>query len=140
MPSSYFLISFLTVEDNLNLPLNCLTYSSSFLSLGPAPLKTLHCFPLSSSSISCSWSPPLSDFDSYEVECRRSDNGELSSALRLAGGVAGVTLERLEAHRKYTVTVRVSSAGHTSIPSTHCTTTMIDRKAPTHTLTHTVFK
>lgn len=112
--------------------------ATSSSSSGPSPLKALHCFPLSSSSISCSWSPPLSDFDSYEVECRRSDDGELSSALRLVGGVAGVTLERLEAHKKYTVTVRVSSAGHSSTPSTHCTTTMIDREAPfPHTLKHT---
>ncbi|AWO98279.1 putative receptor-type tyrosine-protein phosphatase beta [Scophthalmus maximus] len=93
----------------------------------PSPLRSIHCFPLSSSSLSCSWSPPVSDFDSYEVECRRHDDGELTSALRLAEGVAAVTLDRLEAYRKYTVTVRVSSAGHTSLPATHTTVTMIDR-------------
>ncbi|XP_056223519.1 receptor-type tyrosine-protein phosphatase beta-like [Seriola aureovittata] len=93
----------------------------------PSPLKSIHCFPLSSSSLSCSWSPPLSDFDSYEVKCRRHDNGELTSALRLAGGVTAVTLDHLEAYRKYSVTVRVSSAGQTSPPATHTTVTMIDR-------------
>uniref|UniRef100_A0A4W6D1H1 protein-tyrosine-phosphatase n=1 Tax=Lates calcarifer TaxID=8187 RepID=A0A4W6D1H1_LATCA len=93
----------------------------------PSPLKSIHCFPLSSSSLSCSWSPPLSDFDSYEVECRRHDNGELTSALRLAGGVTAVTLDHLDAYRKYSVTVRVSSAGQTSPPATHTTVTMIDR-------------
>ncbi|XP_054480416.1 receptor-type tyrosine-protein phosphatase beta [Anoplopoma fimbria] len=93
----------------------------------PSPLKSIHCFPLSSSSLSCSWSPPPSDFDSYEVECRRHDDGELTSALRLAGGVTAVTLDHLEAYRKYSVTVRVSSAGQTSPPSTHTTVTMIDR-------------
>ncbi|GAA6227007.1 receptor-type tyrosine-protein phosphatase beta-like [Lates japonicus] len=93
----------------------------------PSPLKSIHCFPLSSSSLSCSWSPPLSDFDSYEVECRRHDNGELTSALRLAGGVTAVMLDHLDAYRKYSVTVRVSSAGQTSPPATHTTVTMIDR-------------
>ncbi|XP_069376043.1 receptor-type tyrosine-protein phosphatase beta isoform X2 [Paralichthys olivaceus] len=93
----------------------------------PSPLRFIHCFPLSSSSLSCSWSPPLSDFDSYEVECRRHDSGELTSALRLDEGVTAVTLDHLEAYRKYTVTVRVSSAGHTSLPVTHTTVTMIDR-------------
>ncbi|KAM8739685.1 receptor-type tyrosine-protein phosphatase beta [Acanthopagrus schlegelii] len=93
----------------------------------PSPLRSIHCFPLSSSSLSCSWSPPLSDYDSYEVECRRHDDGELTSALRLAGGVTAVTLDHLEAYRKYSVTVRVSSAGQTSPPATHTTVTMIDR-------------
>lgn len=93
----------------------------------PSPLKSIHCFPLSSSSLSCSWSPPLSDFDSYEVECRRHDDGELTSALRLVGGVTAVTLDHLEAYRKYSVTVRVASAGQTSQPATHTTVTMIDR-------------
>lgn len=95
--------------------------------ISPSPLKSLHCFPLSSSSVLCSWVAPLSDFDSYEVECRRHDDGELTSALRLAGGVTTVTLEHLDAYRKYSVTVRVSSAGHTSLPATHSTVTMIDR-------------
>uniref|UniRef100_A0A673A784 protein-tyrosine-phosphatase n=1 Tax=Sphaeramia orbicularis TaxID=375764 RepID=A0A673A784_9TELE len=93
----------------------------------PSPLKSIHCFPLSSSSLSCSWLPPVSDFDSYEVECRRHDDGELTSALRLAGGVTTVMLDHLEAYRKYSVTVRVSSAGQTSPPATHTTVTMIDR-------------
>ncbi|XP_030575933.1 receptor-type tyrosine-protein phosphatase beta [Archocentrus centrarchus] len=93
----------------------------------PSSLKSIHCFPLSSSSLSCSWSPPHADFDSYEVECRRYDDGELMSALRLVGGVTAVTLDHLEPYRKYSVTVRVSSAGQTSPPATHTTITMIDR-------------
>lgn len=93
----------------------------------PSPLKSLHCFPLSSSSVSCSWTPPASDFDSYEVECRRAEDGELTSALRLAGDVAAVTLDHLDAYRKYSVTVRVSSAGQTSAPASYSTVTMIDR-------------
>lgn len=105
---------------------------SSFL--GPSSLKSIHCFPLSSSSLSCSWSPPHADFDSYEVECRRYDDRELISALKLVGGVTAVTLDHLEPYRKYSVTVRVSSAGQTSPPVTHTTVTMIDREFK-HTLT-----
>ncbi|XP_056280554.1 receptor-type tyrosine-protein phosphatase beta isoform X2 [Pseudoliparis swirei] len=92
----------------------------------PSPLRSLHCLPVSSSSLSCSWTSPLSDFDSYEVECRRHDDGDLTSALRLAAGVTAVTLDQLEAYMKYTVTVRVSSWGQTSPPETHTTITMID--------------
>ncbi|XP_047245590.1 receptor-type tyrosine-protein phosphatase beta isoform X2 [Girardinichthys multiradiatus] len=93
----------------------------------PSPLRSIHCFPLSSSSLSCSWTAPLADFDSYEVECRRHDSGELTSALRLVGGVTAVILDHLDAFRKYSVTVRVSSAGQMSPPATQTTVTMIDR-------------
>ncbi|MEQ2174011.1 hypothetical protein GOODEAATRI_003417, partial [Goodea atripinnis] len=93
----------------------------------PSPLRSIHCFPLSSSSLSCSWTAPLADFDSYEVECRRHDSGELTAALRLVGGVTAVILDHLDAFRKYSVTVRVSSAGQMSPPATQTTVTMIDR-------------
>ncbi|XP_076015968.1 receptor-type tyrosine-protein phosphatase beta [Genypterus blacodes] len=93
----------------------------------PSQLRSVHCFPVSSSSLSCSWSPPLSDFDSCEVECRRHDDGELTAALRLAEGITAITLDRLEAYCKYSVTVRVVSEGLMSPPATHTTVTMIDR-------------
>ncbi|KAK1906415.1 Receptor-type tyrosine-protein phosphatase beta [Dissostichus eleginoides] len=93
----------------------------------PSPLRSLHCFPLSPSSLSCSWSPSLSDFDSYEVECRRHDDGQLTSAKKLSAGVTTVTLDQLEAYRKYMVTVRVTSCGEKSRETTHTTSTMIDR-------------
>ncbi|XP_061524236.1 receptor-type tyrosine-protein phosphatase beta isoform X2 [Phycodurus eques] len=93
----------------------------------PRPLLSLHCAPVSSSSVSCSWSPPASDFDSFEVACRRHDDGELTSALRLGGGVNTVTLDQLDAFRKYAVTVRVWSHGHASAPATRTAVTMIDR-------------
>lgn len=57
--------------------------------------------------------------------------------LRLAEGVTAVTLDHLEAYRKYSVTVRVSSAGQTSPPATHTTITMIDRELHAYTHTHT---
>uniref|UniRef100_A0A3B3TMT4 protein-tyrosine-phosphatase n=1 Tax=Poecilia latipinna TaxID=48699 RepID=A0A3B3TMT4_9TELE len=104
-----------------------LPHLSELRPAGPSPLRSIHCFPLSSSALSCSWTPPLADFDSYEVESRRHDNGELTSNLRLAGGVTAVTLDHLDAFRKYTVTVRVSSAGQTSPAATQTAITMIDR-------------
>ncbi|XP_077450252.1 receptor-type tyrosine-protein phosphatase beta [Stigmatopora argus] len=93
----------------------------------PAPLRSLHCVPASSSSISCRWSPPVSDLDSYEVECRRHNDRELTSASRLEGGVTAVTLERLDPFRKYAVTVRAASHGRTGAPTTCEAVTMIDR-------------
>ncbi|XP_077400603.1 receptor-type tyrosine-protein phosphatase beta isoform X2 [Vanacampus margaritifer] len=97
------------------------------VTISPSPLRSLHCVPVSSSCVSCSWSPPASDLDSYEVECRRHDDGELTSALRLGGKVTTVTLDQLDAFRKYAVTVRVASHGHTSTPTAHTAVTMIDR-------------
>nr|XP_057923395.1 receptor-type tyrosine-protein phosphatase beta isoform X2 [Doryrhamphus excisus] len=93
----------------------------------PAPLRAVHCVPVSSSSVSCSWSPPLSDWDSYEVECHRHDDGHPMARLRLAGGVTTVTLDHLDAFRRYSVAVRVSSLGQTSPPATQTVATMIAR-------------
>ncbi|XP_077565723.1 receptor-type tyrosine-protein phosphatase beta [Stigmatopora nigra] len=93
----------------------------------PAPLRSLHCVPASSSSISCRWSPPVSDLDSYEVECRRHGDRELTSSLRLEGDVTAVTLDRLDPFRKYAVTVRAASHGRTGAPATSAAVTMIDR-------------
>ncbi|KAM9771865.1 receptor-type tyrosine-protein phosphatase beta isoform 2-T2 [Syngnathus typhle] len=93
----------------------------------PSPLRSLRCVPVSSSSVSCRWSPPVSDLDSFEVECRRHDDGELTSAVRLGAAVTAVTLDRLDAFRKYAVTVRAASHGRTGAPSTRTAVTMIDR-------------
>ncbi|XP_054617384.1 receptor-type tyrosine-protein phosphatase beta [Dunckerocampus dactyliophorus] len=102
----------------------------------PAPLRSVHCVPVSSSSVSCSWSPPLSDLDSYEVVCRRHDDGHPMATLRLTGGVTTVTLDHLDAFRRYSVAVRVSSSGQTSPPATQTVATMIDRPpAPPPSLT-----
>ncbi|XP_061770385.1 receptor-type tyrosine-protein phosphatase beta [Nerophis ophidion] len=106
------------------------------VTMSPAPLRSVHCVPTSSSSVSCSWSPPISDFDSYEVECRRHDDKQLMATLRLSSGLTTVTLDHLDAFRRYSVTVRVSSSGKTSLPVTQTAVTMIDRPpAPPSSLT-----
>ncbi|XP_038161140.1 receptor-type tyrosine-protein phosphatase beta isoform X2 [Cyprinodon tularosa] len=93
----------------------------------PSPIRSIHCFPLSSSSLSCSWMAPLADFDSYEVKCHQHDNWELTKVLKLDGGVTAVTLDQLGAFRKYAVTIRVLSAKEMSPPVTRTIVTMIDR-------------
>ncbi|XP_077357114.1 receptor-type tyrosine-protein phosphatase beta isoform X1 [Festucalex cinctus] len=97
------------------------------ITTSPSVPLSLHCVPVSSSCVSCSWSRPASDLDWYEVECRRHDDGELTSALRLGGGVTTVTLDQLDAFRKYAVTVRVASHGRSGAPATRTAVTMIDR-------------
>lgn len=53
----------------------------------------------------------------------------MTSALRLVGGVTAVTLDHLEAFRNYSVTVRVSSDGLMSPPTTQSAVTLIDRES-----------
>ncbi|XP_067111009.1 LOW QUALITY PROTEIN: receptor-type tyrosine-protein phosphatase beta-like [Osmerus mordax] len=97
------------------------------LRTNPSSVRNMHCFPISSSSISCTWAPPLADYDAFEVMCRRLDSGELVSGLRLAGDSSVLVLERLDPSRRYDVIVMTTSAGLTSQPAHASVVTMIDR-------------
>ncbi|XP_064870814.1 receptor-type tyrosine-protein phosphatase beta-like [Oncorhynchus nerka] len=88
----------------------------------------MHCFPQSSSSISCSWTFPDSHWDSYTVEVRQQDSWELVYALRLARDSTLLSLENLQPYRRYNVAVRVASAGLSSPAVEENVVTMIDRE------------
>lgn len=101
------------------------------LRTNPSRLRNMHCFPQSSSSISCSWSFPDSHWDSYTVEVRQQDSWELVYALRLARDSTSLSLENLQPYKRYNVAVRVASAGLSSPAVEENVVTMIDRPPPT---------
>ncbi|XP_071187861.1 receptor-type tyrosine-protein phosphatase beta-like [Salvelinus alpinus] len=98
------------------------------LRTNPSRLQNMHCFPQSSSSISCSWTFPDSHWDSYTVEVRQQDSWELVYALRLARDSTLLSLENLQPYRRYNVAVRVASAGLSSPAVEENVVTMIDRE------------
>eukprot|EP00063_Salmo_salar_P064193 XP_014039028.1 PREDICTED: receptor-type tyrosine-protein phosphatase beta-like isoform X1 [Salmo salar] len=98
------------------------------LRTNPSRLRNMHCFPQSSSSISCSWSFPDSHWDSYTVEVRQQDSWELVYALRLARDSTSLSLENLQPYKRYNVAVRVASAGLSSPAVEENVVTMIDRE------------
>ncbi|KAM9403064.1 receptor-type tyrosine-protein phosphatase beta [Salvelinus alpinus] len=100
------------------------------LRTNPSRLQNMHCFPQSSSSISCSWTFPDSHWDSYTVEVRQQDSWELVYALRLARDSTLLSLENLQPYRRYNVAVRVASAGLSSPAVEENVVTMIDRDCP----------
>ncbi|KAL0967234.1 hypothetical protein UPYG_G00249540 [Umbra pygmaea] len=98
----------------------------------PSSLRNMHCFPQSSSSISCSWTPPDSDWDSYAVEVRQQDNWELVYALGLSRDATVLSLDNLDPYRRYHIALRVASAGLSSAALENSVVTMIDRPPPTN--------
>lgn len=94
----------------------------------PARVKSLHCRPQSSTSISCSWVPPEADYDSYTIECLHQDSHILVYSRRTTRGTTTYVITQLEPHKRYAVSVKVISAGTTSEEVQDSVVTMIDRK------------
>ncbi|XP_035257470.1 receptor-type tyrosine-protein phosphatase beta-like isoform X1 [Anguilla anguilla] len=93
----------------------------------PERIQHIHCRPQSSTAISCSWSPPESDFDSYTIECLRRDARTLVYSRRTGRDSTGYRIAQLEPHRRYTVAVKVISDSMTSEAAEDSVVTMIDR-------------
>uniref|UniRef100_A0A3B4XEA2 protein-tyrosine-phosphatase n=1 Tax=Seriola lalandi dorsalis TaxID=1841481 RepID=A0A3B4XEA2_SERLL len=92
-----------------------------------SPLHGLHCRPQSSNSISCSWGPPVADYDSYTVECLLQDSQTLVYSRRTSGNATTYVITQLEPHKRYTVSVKVISDQTTSDAAQDDVVTMIDR-------------
>uniref|UniRef100_A0A8C9SQ83 protein-tyrosine-phosphatase n=1 Tax=Scleropages formosus TaxID=113540 RepID=A0A8C9SQ83_SCLFO len=80
----------------------------------PGRLQHIHCHPQSSTSISCAWSAPESDYDSYAVECMRQDLRTRVFSHRATRDSTLYVISQLDPHRLYTVSVRVISDGAVS--------------------------
>ncbi|XP_036068129.1 receptor-type tyrosine-protein phosphatase beta isoform X3 [Oryzias melastigma] len=93
----------------------------------PGRVIGLHCRPQSSTSISCSWTPPEADYDSYNIECVHQDSRTLVYSRRTGRDSTSYVITQLEPHRRYTVSVKVISAGATSREAEDSVVTMIDR-------------
>ncbi|XP_069384935.1 receptor-type tyrosine-protein phosphatase beta [Paralichthys olivaceus] len=92
----------------------------------PERVHSLHCHPQSSTSISCSWGPPVADYDSYTVECLRHDSQTLVYSRRTGRNSTTYVITQLEPHKRYTVSVKVISDATTSEEAEDSVVTMID--------------
>ncbi|XP_030645845.1 receptor-type tyrosine-protein phosphatase beta [Chanos chanos] len=93
----------------------------------PGRIQRVHCHPLSSTALSCSWTAPESDYDTYAVECRREDSEQLVYSQTLSGDSLSHHIDKLDPYRHYTVSVRLVSGGLHGEPAQDSVVTMIDR-------------
>uniref|UniRef100_A0AAY4BMI8 protein-tyrosine-phosphatase n=1 Tax=Denticeps clupeoides TaxID=299321 RepID=A0AAY4BMI8_9TELE len=89
--------------------------------------QNMHCRPQSSTAISCTWTAPEADIDSYDVDCRRKDTGERVYAMALGRDLTQHDIVGLEPHRPYAITVQAKSGGLSSETAVGSVVTMIDR-------------
>lgn len=94
----------------------------------PERVQSLHCRPQNSTAISCSWSPPVADFDSYTIECLRQDSHKMVYSQRTVKETTVYLIKDLEPHKHYTVSVKVISDSMTSEAFMESVVTMIDRE------------
>ncbi|XP_059402714.1 receptor-type tyrosine-protein phosphatase beta-like [Carassius carassius] len=106
------------------------TYSSSVhrsIRTKPERVQSLHCRPQNATAISCSWSPPEADFDSYTIECLRKDSQRMVYSQRTVKENTIYLIKDLEPHKQYIVSVKVISDSMTSEAVMENVVTMIDR-------------
>uniref|UniRef100_A0A8C1GNS6 protein-tyrosine-phosphatase n=1 Tax=Cyprinus carpio TaxID=7962 RepID=A0A8C1GNS6_CYPCA len=106
------------------------TYSSPVnhtIRTPPHSTQSIHCFPLSSTSVSCSWATPESDFDSYVVECRKQGSRMPVYTYTLGHDALSQHFDRLEPFRNYTIYITVMSGDKQSPTTKTSVITMIDR-------------
>ncbi|KAL4660246.1 receptor-type tyrosine-protein phosphatase beta isoform X1 [Arapaima gigas] len=92
----------------------------------PGRLQHIHCHPLNSTSISCAWGAPESDYDLYVIECVQQDSRTHVVSHHAARNSTLYVISQLEPHRYYTVIVRVVSGSSISEPAEDSVVTMID--------------
>ncbi|KAI4878056.1 hypothetical protein NFI96_011663 [Prochilodus magdalenae] len=95
--------------------------------IAPRPVQSIHCHPLSSTSLSCSWKPPAADFDTYLVECRRQGSKDSVYSLKVGQDSIIHHFDKLEPFRNYTISVTVMSGNKRSSAAQDSAVTMIDR-------------
>uniref|UniRef100_A0A673N6K6 protein-tyrosine-phosphatase n=1 Tax=Sinocyclocheilus rhinocerous TaxID=307959 RepID=A0A673N6K6_9TELE len=122
-PGRLYNISLRTVSGTTYGPV---TYSSPVYHTIRTP-QSIHCFPLSSTSVSCSWAPPESDFDSYVVECRKQGSRMPVYTYTLEHDALSQQFDRLEPFRNYTIYITVLSGDKQSPTTKTSIITMIDR-------------
>uniref|UniRef100_A0A8C1Y4C3 protein-tyrosine-phosphatase n=1 Tax=Cyprinus carpio TaxID=7962 RepID=A0A8C1Y4C3_CYPCA len=106
------------------------TYSSQVhrsIRTKPERVQSLHCRPQNSTAISCFWSPPEADFDSYTIECLRKDSQRMVYSQRTVKENTVYLIKDLEPHKQYIVSVKVISDSMTSEAVMENVVTMIDR-------------
>ncbi|KAF7694166.1 receptor-type tyrosine-protein phosphatase beta [Silurus meridionalis] len=126
-PGRLYNISLSTVSGGTPGPV---TYSSVVyhtIRTAPGPVQSLHCHPLSSKSLSCSWKPPASDYSAYFMECRRQGSREPVYNYTLSASTQFQHFDNLEPFRNYTISIAVISGDKKGATVQNSTFTMIDR-------------
>ncbi|XP_073725516.1 receptor-type tyrosine-protein phosphatase beta [Misgurnus anguillicaudatus] len=106
------------------------TYSSPVyhtIRTSPLRIPNLHCYPLSSTSLSCFWTPPECDYQSYIVECYKQDSKTPVYRYTLGRTTLSQQFDQLEPFRNYTVFITVISGDKQSSAAHNSVITMIDR-------------
>ncbi|XP_073411626.1 receptor-type tyrosine-protein phosphatase beta isoform X1 [Dendrobates tinctorius] len=93
----------------------------------PDKIQHLHCRPQNSTAISCSWTPPDSDFDGYTIEYKKNGSDVVEYSKRIEKHKSVLTIMQLEPHKRYVVSIKVHSADMISQVVEESTITMIDR-------------
>ncbi|XP_072257466.1 receptor-type tyrosine-protein phosphatase beta isoform X1 [Pyxicephalus adspersus] len=93
----------------------------------PDKIQHLHCRPQNSTAISCSWTPPDSDFDAYSIEYKKNGSDVVEYSKRIEKNRSTLTIMQLEPHKRYVVSIKVHSADMISQVVEDSTITMIDR-------------
>ncbi|KAK1169237.1 hypothetical protein AOXY_G10206 [Acipenser oxyrinchus oxyrinchus] len=93
----------------------------------PERIQHIHCRPQNSTAISCSWSPPQSDYDGYSIECYHQGSRELVYSRRTGKDSSPYNIAKLEPHKRYIVSVKVLSDKMVSRAVEDSVITMIDR-------------
>ncbi|RXM98725.1 Receptor-type tyrosine-protein phosphatase beta, partial [Acipenser ruthenus] len=93
----------------------------------PERIQHIHCRPQNSTAISCSWSPPQSDYDGYSIECYHQGSRELVYSRRTGKDSSPYNIAKLEPHKRYIVSVQVLSDKMVSRAVEDSVITMIDR-------------
>ncbi|MGH0136049.1 UNVERIFIED_CONTAM: hypothetical protein FKN15_060027 [Acipenser sinensis] len=94
----------------------------------PERIQHIHCRPQNSTAISCSWSPPQSDYDGYSIECYHQGSRELVYSRRTGKDSSPYNIAKLEPHKRYIVSVKVLSDKMVSRAVEDSVITMIDRE------------
>nr|ACN64933.1 protein tyrosine phosphatase [Danio rerio] len=126
-PGRLYNISLCTVSGKRHSPVtySCPVYHT--IRTPPLPAPSIHCFPLSSTSVSCSWTPPHSDFDGFVVQCHRQGSGKAVYTHTLGNHTLSQRFDRLEPFKNYTIYVAVMSGDKQSSTVKNSVITMIDR-------------
>ncbi|XP_062850734.1 receptor-type tyrosine-protein phosphatase beta [Trichomycterus rosablanca] len=94
--------------------------------IAPAEVQSIHCHPLSPTSLSCSWKPPASDYNAYLLECRKQGVKDPVYKYTLSADALFQHFDKLEPFRNYTVSVTVISGDKKGTAVQDSVVTMID--------------
>ncbi|XP_036432937.1 receptor-type tyrosine-protein phosphatase beta [Colossoma macropomum] len=126
-PGRLYNISLRTVTGGSPGPVANSSFVYHIIRTAPGPVLNIHCHPLSSTSLSCSWKPPAADFDTYLVECTRQGSKESVYKFMVGQDTVLHHFDKLEPFRNYTVSVTVMSGNKRSSAAQDSAVTMIDR-------------